>query len=118
MIFVRRVDKVLNFRYNKKIKIESCTNCTANFLCECILPALRELKQFSFDLHNVKHISMYLTRTAGIETFISFPEVFMAFKCILPALRELKQYFERINTGRLSMYLTRTAGIETSVRFS
>ena len=50
MIFVRRVDKVLNFRYNKKVKIESCTNCTANFLCTFVI------------------FAMYLTRTAGIET--------------------------------------------------
>ena len=34
---------------------------------------------------------MYLTRTAGIETFCNLNIKFFLCQCILPALRELKQ---------------------------
>ena len=97
MIFVRRVDKVLNFRYNKKVKIESCTNCTANFLCAFVI------------------FAMYLTRTAGIETHTAGEPARPVQQCILPALRELKpqKLFSRVLTIK-RMYLTRTAGIETA----
>ena len=67
----------------------SAAKCTARTRYQCILPALRELKQLLSSSNRESISSMYLTRTAGIETM----------RLRLLWLRQVL------------MYLTRTAGI-------
>ena len=57
---------------------------------------------------------MYLTRTAGIETYPAASCRPRGGVCILPALRELKPGRGGSDIRFIGMYLTRTAGIETA----
>ena len=72
--FVQNIDKKRRVCYNGKSKIGEThrhgTVCPVVFrdFCRCILPALRELKQFALAVFVVAAVVMYLTRVAGIET--------------------------------------------------
>ena len=116
---MRRVDKVLNFRYNKKVKIESCTNCTANFFarfryfCYVSYPHCGNWNSWK-RTSNTFILFMYLTRTAGIET-ISWWALHCArfFQNVSYPHCGNWNFRRFLNRIIIHMYLTRTAGIET-----
>ena len=70
LLFVQRVDKVLNFLYNKGGKDRKlhklCRRYAVCFryFCDVSYPQLRELKRVHFDNYNL-HCVMYLTRSCG-----------------------------------------------------
>ena len=70
LLFVQRVDKVLNFLYNKGGKDRKlhklCRRYAVCFryFCDVSYPQLRELKDPATSRNN-KHNMMYLTRSCG-----------------------------------------------------
>lgn len=70
LLFVQRVDKVLNFLYNKggkdrKLHKLCCRYAVCfRYFCDVSYPQLRELKQKA-DAELKKRIDMYLTRNCG-----------------------------------------------------
>ena len=69
LLFVQRVDKVLNFLYNKGGKDRKlhklCRRYAVCFryFCDVSYPQLRELKHY--DNYNLHCTEMYLTRSCG-----------------------------------------------------
>ena len=69
LLFVQRVDKVLNFLYNKGGKDRKlhklCRRYAVCFryFCDVSYPQLRELNDDNYNLHCVEE--MYLTRSCG-----------------------------------------------------
>ena len=70
LLFVQRVDKVLNFLYNKGGKDRKlhklCRRYAVCFryFCDVSYPQLRELK-LHYDNYNLHCVEMYLTRSCG-----------------------------------------------------
>ena len=70
LLFVQRVDKVLNFLYNKGGKDRKlhklCRRYAVCFryFCDVSYPQLRELKPHTFDF-TFNNAIMYLTRSCG-----------------------------------------------------
>ena len=93
LLFVQKVDKVLNFRYNKggkdrKLHKLCCRYAVCfRYFCNVSYPQLRELKQ---QLYNF-HITLF--------RHVSYPQ-----------LRELKPEVGIPNTNTSKMYLTRNCG--------
>ncbi len=92
LLFVQKVDKVLNFRYNKggkdrKLHKLCCRYAVCfRYFCNVSYPQLRELKQ------------MYALELAGL-VHVSYPQ-----------LRELKRPMDVPQYQILDMYLTRNCG--------
>ena len=69
LLFVQKVDKVLNFRYNKggkdrKLHKLCCRYAVCfRYFCNVSYPQLRELKLIQWE--GMKSLSMYLTRNCG-----------------------------------------------------
>ena len=70
LLFVQKVDKVLNFRYNKggkdrKLHKLCCRYAVCfRYFCNVSYPQLRELKQPEKE-DSAKETAMYLTRNCG-----------------------------------------------------
>ena len=93
LLFVQRVDKVLNFLYNKGGKDRKlhklCRRYAVCFryFCDVSYPQLRELK-------------VYIGRVTSLKSYdVSYPQ-----------LRELKDRRLAVKRYRLNMYLTRSCG--------
>ena len=90
LLFVQRVDKVLNFLYNKGGKDRKlhklCRRYAVCFryFCDVSYPQLRELKPSNYASQTVAHITCILPAAAGIETNVGFP-IAAFLLCILPA---------------------------------
>ena len=95
LLFVQRVDKVLNFLYNKggkdrKLHKLCCRYAVCfRYFCDVSYPQLRELKHPKFG--TVVHpLACILPAAAGIETKKALEEVIPGYHVSYPQLRELK----------------------------
>ncbi len=115
LLFVQRVDKVLNFLYNKGGKDRKlhklCRRYAVCFryFCDVSYPQLRELKRFG------------LSKKVGEKRYVSYPQLrelkpcrmalaSISARCILPAAAGIETKVLRFFHVRLAMYLTRSCG--------
>ena len=136
LLFVQRVDKVLNFLYNKGGKDRKlhklCRRYAVCFryFCDVSYPQLRELKasmHYSWTIvpdvsypqlrelkdqpRNIVNTSIrcILPAAAGIESLICFGSFGRAL-CILPAAAGIESYWQDTPHYSMTMYLTRSCG--------
>ena len=96
MLFVQRIDKVLNFRYNKgskdrKLHKLCCRYAVCfRYFCDVSYPQLRELKRIPVQLLALQHVTCILPAVAGIETALPVFHPRLRQYVSYPQLRELK----------------------------
>ena len=115
LLFVQRVDKVLNFLYNKGGKDRKlhklCRRYAVCFryFCDVSYPQLRELK-LRQELKSKSNQLCILPAAAGIETSWYACSMAHTANVSYPQLRELKRDVIAVMTDAQSMYLTRSCG--------
>ena len=136
LLFVQRVDKVLNFLYNKGGKDRKlhklCRRYAVCFryFCDVSYPQLRELKVYRtfalggwgrcilpaaagiesrLPINDSIALQCILPAAAGIESLICFGSFGRAL-CILPAAAGIESYWQDTPHYSMTMYLTRSCG--------
>ena len=115
LLFVQRVDKVLNFLYNKGGKDRKlhklCRRDAVCFryFCDVSYPQLRELKGL-VGVEGLNNHICILPAAAGIESVVSSAGTTGKSNVSYPQLRELKAQARRALEQAAQMYLTRSCG--------
>ena len=115
LLFVQRVDKVLNFLYNKGGKDRKlhklCRRYAVCFryFCDVSYPQLRELKA-PHAAYAGSTLLCILPAAAGIERALAPKQNPTEQNVSYPQLRELKEQARRALEQAAQMYLTRSCG--------
>ena len=119
LLFVQKVDKVLNFRYNKggkdrKLHKLCCRYAVCfRYFCNVSYPQLRELKRW-YACSTAQTAKCILPATAGIETPPSITPAPSRRNVSYPQLRELKPVVPLFHGQGRGCILPAAAGIETA----
>ena len=116
LLFVQRVDKVLNFLYNKGGKDRKlhklCRRYAVCFryFCDVSYPQLRELKGLALAL-NLAHVGdVSYPQLRELKVYQLYAMAQRRNDVSYPQLRELKEKLAHLCLKPLIMYLTRSCG--------